>query len=54
LFAHKAYVIKHDGIVYHFYNAVDTLGNRGIALAASKDIGKSTMEFNSKEESEIK
>ena len=54
LFAHKAYVIKNDGIVYHFYNAVDMLGNRGIALATSKDIGKSTLEFKSKEESLIK
>lgn len=54
LFAHKAYVLKHDGIVYHFYNAVDTLGNRGIALATSKDIGKSDVQFKSKEESKIK
>ena len=54
LFAHKAYVIQHDGIVYHFYNAVDKLGNRGIALATSKDIGKSTVAFKSKEESKIK
>lgn len=54
LFAHKAYVIKHDGVVYHFYNAVDTLGNRGIALATSKDLGKSGIEFKSKEESAIK
>jgi predicted GH43/DUF377 family glycosyl hydrolase len=54
LYAHKAYVIKHDGVVYHFYNAVDTLGNRGIALATSIDLGKSDIEFNSKEESAIK
>jgi predicted GH43/DUF377 family glycosyl hydrolase len=54
LFAHKAYVIKVDGIVYHFYNAVDKLGNRGIALATSKDIGESQIEFKSKEESKIK
>jgi predicted GH43/DUF377 family glycosyl hydrolase len=54
LFAHKSYLIKYNGIVYHFYNAVDKLGNRGIALATSKDIGKSTMTFNSKEESAIK
>lgn len=54
LFAHKAFVIKVDGIVYHFYNAVDKLGNRGIALATSKDIGKSEVTFNSTEESEIK
>ncbi|WP_346863407.1 hypothetical protein [uncultured Draconibacterium sp.] len=54
LFAHKAYVIKHDGVVYHFYNAVDKLGNRGIALATSKDLGKSSVTFKSTEESEIK
>lgn len=54
LFAHKAYVIKYNGVVYHFYNAVDKLGNRGIALATSKDIGKSSVEFKSKEESKIK
>ncbi len=54
LFAHKSYVIKYDGIVYHFYNAVDKLGNRGIALATSKDIGKSNISFKSDKESEIK
>lgn len=54
LFAHKSCVLKHDGIVYHFYNAVDTLGNRGIALATSQDIGKSGITFNSTEESDIK
>ncbi len=54
LFAHKSYVIKYDGIVYHFYNAVDKLGNRGIALATSKDLGKSEVSFKSGKESEIK
>lgn len=54
LFAHKAFVIKVDGVVYHFYNAVDKLGNRGIALATSKDLGKSPMTFNSTEESAVK
>ncbi|WP_201301081.1 glycoside hydrolase family protein [Sunxiuqinia indica] len=54
LFAHKSYVIKHDGIVYHFYNAVDKKGNRGIALATSKDIGKSKLEFKMPEELEKK
>lgn len=54
LFAHKSCVLKHEGIVYHFYNAVDKLGNRGIALATSKDIGKSEIRFNSTEESRIK
>lgn len=54
MFAHKAFVIKVDGTVYHFYNAVDKLGNRGIALATSKDLGKSGITFNSTEESEVK
>lgn len=54
LFAHKAYVIKHNEVVYHYYNAVDTLGNRGIALATSIDLGKSTLRFNSNKESAIK
>lgn len=38
-FAHKPWVIKWNGIVYHFYNAV---GNKGrvIALATSKDLTK--------------
>ncbi len=35
LFAHKPYVLKHDGVVYHFYCAVGDRG-RGIALAASR------------------
>jgi predicted GH43/DUF377 family glycosyl hydrolase len=47
LYAHKPCVIYSDGIVYHFYNAVDKSGNRGIALATSKDIGKSQITFNS-------
>lgn len=36
-YAHKPWVIKWNGVVYHFYNAV---GNRGrvIALATSKDL----------------
>ena len=36
-YAHKPWVIKHDGIVYHFYCAVGDRG-RTIALAASKKI----------------
>ena len=54
LFAHKSYVIKYREVVYHFYNAVDRSGNRGIALATSKDLGKSTLKFSTHEESEIK
>ena len=33
-YAHKPWVIKHDGVVYHFYCAVGDKG-RGIALATS-------------------
>ncbi len=36
-FAHKPWVIKHDGVVYHFYCAVGDQG-RVIALATSKDL----------------
>lgn len=54
LFAHKSCVLKNNGIVYHFYNAVDKKGNRGIALATSKYIGKSKMTFKSDKESAIK
>ncbi|MDO5580859.1 MAG: glycosylase [Planctomycetia bacterium] len=36
-FAHKPWVIKHEDIVYHFYNAVGSNG-RCIALALSKKI----------------
>ncbi len=44
-YAHKPYVVKHDGIVYHFYTAVNNLEQRGLAVATSKDVGKSTLEF---------
>ena len=33
-YAHKPWVIKHNGVVYHFYCAVGNKG-RGIALATS-------------------
>ncbi len=36
-FAHKPWVLKHDGVVYHFYCAVGDQG-RVIALATSKEI----------------
>ena len=35
MFAHKSYVLKHDGVVYHFYCAVNNADQRGIALATS-------------------
>jgi predicted GH43/DUF377 family glycosyl hydrolase len=36
-FAHKPWVLKHDGVVYHFYCAVSDQG-RVIALATSKNL----------------
>ncbi len=36
-YAHKPWVIKHNGVVYHFYCAVGNKG-RGIALATSTKI----------------
>lgn len=36
-YAHKPWVLKHDGVVYHYYCAVGTEG-RVIGLATSKDL----------------
>ena len=36
-FAHKPWVLKHAGVVYHFYCAVGTEG-RVIAVATSRDL----------------
>jgi predicted GH43/DUF377 family glycosyl hydrolase len=36
-FAHKPWLVKHDGVVYHYYCAVGDQG-RVIALATSKDL----------------
>ena len=47
-YAHKPFVIKHKGVVYHFYCAVDDKGNRGIAVATSKYLGKSDLWFSYK------
>lgn len=44
-FAHKPYVVKYNGVVYHFYCAVNNKDQRGIAVATSKDLGKSTLQF---------
>lgn len=44
-FAHKSYVVKHKGVVYHFYCAVDAKDHRGIAVATSVDKGKSKKMF---------
>ena len=45
MFAHKSYVLKHNGVVYHFYCAVNNDGQRGIALATSRPMGKSDVAF---------
>lgn len=47
-FAHKSFVVKHNGVVYHFYNAVNKKEQRGIAVATSVDLGKSSLQFNRK------
>jgi predicted GH43/DUF377 family glycosyl hydrolase len=44
-YAHKSYVLKYKGVVYHFYCAVDKKDNRGIAVATSSDLGKSGKQF---------
>jgi len=45
LYAHKSFVVKWKGIVYHFYCAVNNKDQRGIAVATSKDLGKSKLTF---------
>lgn len=45
LYAHKPFVLKYKGVVYHFYNAVNKKEQRGIAVATSKDLGKSKLNF---------
>lgn len=44
-YAHKSYVIKHNGVVYHFYCAVNDEKQRGIAVATSKSMGQSEIHF---------
>ncbi|MCG2614794.1 glycosylase [Terrimonas sp. NA20] len=44
-FAHKSFVVKHKGVVYHFYCAVNNKDQRGIAVATSVDKGKSSVNF---------
>lgn len=45
MFAHKSYVLKHQGVVYHFYCAVNHVGQRGIAVATSVPMGRSQVSF---------
>lgn len=51
-FAHKSCVVKHDGVVYHFYCAVNKGYDRGIAVATSRDLGESQLDFRPKQESD--
>jgi predicted GH43/DUF377 family glycosyl hydrolase len=44
-FAHKSFVVKYKGVVYHYYCAVDKADHRGIAVATSVDMGKSSLGF---------
>lgn len=44
-YAHKPCVIKWNGVVYHFYTAVNQKEQRGLAVATSKDIGKSSLNY---------
>lgn len=44
-YAHKPFVVKWNGIVYHFYCAVNDADQRGIAVATSKDLGRSSLSF---------
>ena len=44
-YAHKSWVLMYNGVVYHFYCAVNNKDQRGIAVATSKDLGKSKLNF---------
>jgi predicted GH43/DUF377 family glycosyl hydrolase len=44
-YAHKSFVVKWKGVVYHFYCAVNKKDQRGIAVATSRDLGKSLVGF---------
>lgn len=44
-YAHKSFVVKWKGVVYHFYCAVNDKEQRGIAVATSRDLGKSKITF---------
>ena len=44
-FAHKSCVVNDGGTVYHFYCAVNSHGQRGIAVATSRHLGKSEVTF---------
>ena len=41
--------MKHNGVVYHFYCAVNDAEQRGIAIATSKPMGRSQVHFPERE-----
>ena len=43
-YAHKSFVVKWKGVVYHFYCAVNKKEQRGIAVATSKDLKKAPLQ----------
>lgn len=45
VFAHKSFVLKHNGVVYHYYCGVNKAEQRGIAVATSKDLGTTKVNF---------
>jgi len=45
-FAHKSFVVKYKGVVYHFYCATNRNQDRGIAVSTSIDLGKSKLTYN--------
>ncbi|MBR0038265.1 MAG: hypothetical protein IJP70_11600 [Bacteroidales bacterium] len=45
LFSHKTFILKWQGVVYHFFCAVDNDMRRGIAVATSRDFGQSPLHF---------
>lgn len=48
MFAHKSCLIEYEGVVYHFYCAVNNDNQRGIAVATSRDMGTSDKHFPSR------
>lgn len=54
VFAHKSFVVNYKGMVYHYYCAVNKAGQRGIAVATSKDTGTSKLEFVESQKTEEK
>lgn len=52
-YAYKSSVVKHDGIVYHFYRAVNDKKQRGFTVAVNKPMEHSKVHFPYKMEKNI-